>query len=104
MKQTSDDLRNEYRDLADLVRTLTPAQWRLRSDFYGWTPWDEIAHLCFFDETGLLSATDPDAFATDTALRYSDGSARDWLRIAQCFAGPPADAPGPGVRKAAASA
>jgi uncharacterized protein (TIGR03084 family) len=67
MKQTSDDLRNEYRDLADLVRTLTPAQWRLRSDFYGWTPWDEIAHLCFFDETGLLSATDSDAFAADTA-------------------------------------
>jgi len=37
----------------------------------------------------------------DTGLRYSQGSAREWLSIAQCFAGPPADAPGPGVRKVA---
>lgn len=67
MKNTSDDLRAEYRDLADLARGLTPEQWQLRSAFFGWTPWDEIAHLCFFDETGLKSATDPEAFARDTA-------------------------------------
>lgn len=67
MNDTSTDLRAEYRELADLCRTLTPAQWRLRSEFYGWTPWDEIAHLCFFDATGLLAATDADAFARDTA-------------------------------------
>ena len=67
MKQTSDDLRNEYRDLANLARTLTPAQWRLPGDFHNWTPWDEIAHLCFFDETALLSATDAEGFASNTA-------------------------------------
>ncbi|VTU39917.1 TIGR03084 family metal-binding protein [Variovorax sp. PBL-E5] len=67
MKQGTDDLRAEYRELADLVRSLSPAQWRLKSDFYGWTPWDEIAHLCFFDQTSLLSATDAEAFARDTA-------------------------------------
>ncbi|SEB08605.1 hypothetical protein [Variovorax sp. YR216] len=39
----------------------------LRSEFYGWTPWDEIAHLCIFDETALLAATDAEAFARDTA-------------------------------------
>lgn len=62
MDTTCDDLLGEYRALADLCATLTPEQWRLRTDFYGWTPWDEIAHLCYFDQTALLSATDADAF------------------------------------------
>lgn len=62
MDTTCDDLLGEYRALADLCTTLTPEQWRLRTDFYGWTPWDEIAHLCYFDQTALLSATDADAF------------------------------------------
>lgn len=66
MNQTSQDLRDEYRQLADLCRTLTPDQWQLESEFYNWTPWDEIAHLCFFDATGLLAATDANAFARDT--------------------------------------
>jgi len=84
MQQTSDDLRDEYRGLADLARELTPAQWRLRSDFYGWTPWDEVAHLCFFDETGLLSATDPAAFARDTeALNAQLASGREISAIAR---------------------
>ena len=67
MNDTATDLRAEYRELVDLCRTLTPEQWRLRSAFHGWTAWDEIAHLCFFDATGLLAATDPEAFARDTA-------------------------------------
>ncbi|MDM0018250.1 TIGR03084 family metal-binding protein [Variovorax saccharolyticus] len=67
MKDTADDLRAEYGALADLCRTLAPAQWRLASHFHGWTPWDEIAHLCYFDETATLSATDAEAFARDTA-------------------------------------
>lgn len=67
MKDTANDLRAEYRELAELCRTLAPAQWRLKSDFYGWTPWDEIAHLCYFDETATLSATDAEGFARDTA-------------------------------------
>jgi uncharacterized protein (TIGR03084 family) len=67
MKTMIEDLRAEYAELAGLARTLTPAQWAERSAFYGWTAWDEIAHLCFFDETALLAATDADAFARDTA-------------------------------------
>jgi uncharacterized protein (TIGR03084 family) len=59
------DLRAEYAELADLCRTLSPAQWREASAFYGWSAWDEIAHLCFFDETGLLATQDADAFARD---------------------------------------
>lgn len=63
MQATCRDLLDEYQALANLCETLTPAQWKLRSTFFGWTPWDEIAHLCYFDETALLSATDPAAFS-----------------------------------------
>lgn len=62
MKTTCDDLLGEYRALADLCETLSPEQWQTRSDFYDWTPWDEIAHLAYFDETALQAATDPEAF------------------------------------------
>lgn len=68
MKDICRDLLAEYRELDALCATLTPSQWLLRSEFFGWTPWDEIAHLCYFDETGLQSATDPDGFACDAAL------------------------------------
>jgi uncharacterized protein (TIGR03084 family) len=64
MQATCGDLLDEYQALAALCETLTPVQWQLRSTFFGWTPWDEIAHLCYFDETALLSATDADAFAS----------------------------------------
>lgn len=65
MKDTSADLLAEYRELAELAQALTPEQWQASTAFHGWTPWDEIAHLCYFDETALQSATDPDAFARD---------------------------------------
>jgi hypothetical protein len=35
----------------------------------------------------------------DTALAYSAGPVATWLAMAQCFAGPPADGPAPGVRR-----
>lgn len=68
MQDICGDLLAECRDLADLCETLAPQQWLLPSEFYGWTPWDEIAHLCYFDETGLQSARDPEAFAREAAL------------------------------------
>jgi len=68
MQDVCSDLLAEYCELAALCDTLTPQQWQQRSEFYGWTPWDEIAHLCYFDETGLQSANDPEGFARDAAL------------------------------------
>lgn len=59
------DLLAEYRDLAALCDALTPAQWSTPSAFYGWTPWDEIAHLCYFDETALQSVREPEHFASE---------------------------------------
>lgn len=66
MKDLCADLLAEYEALAALAATMTPDQWQRKTPFYGWTPWDEIAHLCFFDQTGLLAATDAAAFADDT--------------------------------------
>jgi uncharacterized protein (TIGR03084 family) len=65
MKQISSELLGEYRLLAELCEALKPEQWRLSTDFYHWTPWDEIAHLAFFDETGMQAATDPQRFGAD---------------------------------------
>ena len=64
---TALDLLAEYRDLDALCATLTPEKWRRRSEFYGWTPWDEIAHLCYFDETALQSVHERERFAREAA-------------------------------------
>lgn len=65
MQDLCADLLAEYMELAALAETLTSDQWSIRTDFYGWTPFDEIAHLCFFDQAGLLAVTDAVAFAHD---------------------------------------
>lgn len=63
----TDDLLDEYRALAALCAMLSPEDWRRVTTFYGWTPWDEIAHLLYFDETALVSVTEPERFARDAA-------------------------------------
>lgn len=63
----ADDLLAEYRETAGLCATLSPQDWQRRSAFYGWTPWGEIAHLCYFDETALTSAQDAQRFAREAA-------------------------------------
>lgn len=70
------DLLEEYRALAALCDTLSPADWERVTPFYGWTPWDEIAHLLYFDETALVSVTDPERFAreaTELSARTAAG-------------------------------
>ncbi len=60
-----EDLLAEYRELAALCNTLSEQDWRRPSLFYGWSAWDEIAHLCYFDETAYASATEPERFARE---------------------------------------
>ena len=62
MHSICQDLLAEYQSLAALCEELTADQWQQRTQFHNWTPWDEIAHLCYFDETGLQAATQADAF------------------------------------------
>lgn len=78
------DLLGEYRELAAFAQTLTPEQWATKTAFFGWTPWDEIAHLCFFDETGLLAVSDCAAFAENTSdLLAQLGAGREISAIAR---------------------
>lgn len=78
MKDVCADLLEEYKELAALAEKLTPEQWQAKTAFFGWTPWDEIAHLCFFDDTALLAATDADAFNANTrALMAELGKGRE---------------------------
>ena len=62
MDQGCRDLLDEYRELDTLCATLDEAQWRQPGPFHGWSAWDEIAHLCYFDEAALQAARDPEAF------------------------------------------
>lgn len=62
-----DDLRDEYRSLATLCEGLSADEWQRPSLFYGWSAWDEVAHLCYFDQTALTSATDPARFVPEAA-------------------------------------
>lgn len=72
----ADDLRAEYRALAALCDTLDAAQWRQPGAFHGWSAWDEVAHLCYFDQTSLVALADAPRFAAEAAelsQRTADG-------------------------------
>lgn len=78
------DLLAEYEALATLVIGLTPEQWQTRTAFYDWTPWDEIAHLCYFDEMGLMAITDAAAFADNARqLMQAVGKGQEFSAIAR---------------------
>lgn len=64
MLPVSQDLRAEAEELHALLQTLAPEDWERRTPFQGWTPWDVVAHLHFFDRVSLLALNDADAFAT----------------------------------------
>lgn len=84
MKELCADLLAEYDALAALCESLSDGQWRGSTQFYGWTPWDEIAHLCYFDETGLLAATDAEAFAANTrALMAEQAGGKEISQLAR---------------------
>ena len=63
----AEELRAECRALAGLCETLGPEDWRRPSLFYGWSAWDEVAHLLFFDQTSLVALEDADRFAAEAA-------------------------------------
>ena len=45
-QETLSLLQAAYEDLCKELEALDEAAWWLPTDFFGWTPWDEIAHLC----------------------------------------------------------
>ncbi len=62
MLQESLDLRAEADELHAFLETLSDEDWGKPSPFLGWTPWDVVAHLHYFDRVSVLSLTDDNAF------------------------------------------
>jgi len=63
MLQVSQDLCAEADELRVFLGTLGEADWSRPTPFLGWTPWDVVAHLHYFDRVSILALTDAEAFA-----------------------------------------
>src|SRR5256885_17009112 len=59
-----DDLAAEHADLDALVAPLDAATWDLPTPAAGWTIRDQIHHLAWFDQNGVLAIEDADAFSS----------------------------------------
>jgi uncharacterized protein (TIGR03084 family) len=78
MDAICDELTAETDDLVAVLSGLRDDQWDLDTPSPGWTVRDQISHLTFFDGTGLLAATDAEAFANSTrALMSGTGEVTD---------------------------
>ncbi|MCH2173214.1 TIGR03084 family metal-binding protein [Myxococcota bacterium] len=65
MLQVSEDFREEVDQLHALLRTLEPSDWDRETQFIGWTPWDVIAHLHFYDLMSMASLAGEETFGPE---------------------------------------
>ena len=61
--QISLDLRAESDEFYAFLKTLDEKDWETPTLFMGWTPWDVVAHLHFFDIVSLSALEGREAFA-----------------------------------------
>lgn len=59
------DLEDEHRSLAQVLRSCAEKQWHFQTASPGWQVRHQISHLEFFDQRAILALTSPDAFAAD---------------------------------------
>lgn len=95
-----EDLAAETNALRQILDPLGDADWRRPTPAPGWTITDQVSHLAYFDQTAIISATDPDEFAAEVsrltaagvvdpeaiARRYHDmkpAELRDWFARAR---------------------
>ena len=62
MLQESVDFRAEADTLYEFLTTLNAEDWERPTGFLGWTPWDVVAHLHYFDLVSNLSLGGEEAF------------------------------------------
>ncbi len=67
------DLADETTELTGLVSGLDQARWLTPTPASGWHIGDQVAHLAFFDDAAVLSATDPDRFAAELGSAVQAG-------------------------------
>jgi uncharacterized protein (TIGR03084 family) len=63
MLEESQDLRAEANELHEFLATLREEDWGRPTGFQGWTPWDVVSHLHFFDRFSLVALEGEEAFA-----------------------------------------
>jgi uncharacterized protein (TIGR03084 family) len=63
MLEVAVDLQAEADELHGFLRELSDDEWAQTTPFKGWTTWDVVAHLHFFDRVSLLALRDGEAFA-----------------------------------------
>ncbi len=56
------DLKAQYQQLDDLVTGLNEQKWYLKTPFFDWTIFDQLAHIAFFDRESLLCIEQPAQF------------------------------------------
>lgn len=56
------DLNEEQEELDEVLSRLTSRDWATGTPAAGWNVLDCLSHLCYFDETAALAASDPVAF------------------------------------------
>lgn len=62
-----DDLAAEHDALDAVVSGLTEQQWSTPTASPGWTVFEQIAHLTYFDGTAVTAIEDPERFTAETA-------------------------------------
>jgi uncharacterized protein (TIGR03084 family) len=62
MKSICRDLEAQYLELDTIVSRLNEERWFDETPFYGWTIFDQVAHIAFFDQQALLAIEDPKTF------------------------------------------
>jgi uncharacterized protein (TIGR03084 family) len=59
------DLVAEQNSLDDVVAHLTIEQWRRATASPGWSVFDQVAHLAYFDDRASIALSDPERFRRD---------------------------------------
>lgn len=67
------DLVGETQALTGILDALPASEWRMPTPAVGWTIGDQVSHLAYFDETTLLSLTDPHRFRRAAAALLAGG-------------------------------
>lgn len=88
------DLVAEQQALDVVVATLDDAGWAAATPSPGWSVFDQIAHLAYFDTAAALSLRDPDAFVAhrnDLVAMFVDPAAVEFETLGRFRSMPPAE-------------
>ncbi|WP_028932906.1 TIGR03084 family metal-binding protein [Pseudonocardia spinosispora] len=89
MDQLTTDLAEETAALRAVLVELDADGWERATPAQGWAVRDQISHLAYFDDTAILSATDPDAFREKLLALVAEGGVSP-DSIAEQYRGMPA--------------